>query len=329
MRWINKYRFHLVVLVIIAVFLGIINELKNGSTFGRRNTAFAIDDPDRVNEIVISATDNQVRLTKEDGKWFVNSGKEARVKSVDLMLQTLQRLRVSGPLPLNDRERILERINDSSVRVDVKRGRRYKSFYVYSEGIHYPTFMMLKGSRQAFRVEVLGFSGHVASLFIPEDVFWRPNILFNHKPDNIAEVVVRYRDAQKGSFTLRQSEEKEFTLFTFPEKVIPCPVNDSMAIRYLTNFFFVPFERFADERERFLTDSLQRSEADYWIRITEFNGEVSEVLFHRILSKQTDDSGNEMFDHFRLHALINNRSEMVVVPYHSVDLLLRTYSYFN
>lgn len=325
----KKYRVPLLLLLLIAVSLIIINHYKSGTTFGRRVTAFAIDNPERVNEIIISGSESQVKLTKESGLWIVNSGNEARQKAVELILQTLQRLRVSGSLPLADRERILERLDDSSVRVDVKRGRRYKTFYLYSEGVEYPTYMMLKGAGQAFSVEVLGFSGHVASLFIPEDGYWRPNILFNHKPDDIAEVVVRYRDEQKGSFALRQSQGREFSLYTLPEKVMPEPLNDSMAIRYMANFFYVPFERFANEGERSLMDSLQRSEADYWIRITGFNGEESEVFFHRILNKPTDDSGNEMFDHFRLHALINNRSEMIVVPYHSVDLLLRSYSYFN
>jgi hypothetical protein len=325
----RKYRVPLLLLLFIAASLVIINHYKGGTTFGRRVTAFAINDPERVREIIISGSDSQVKLTKENGLWLVNSGNEARQKAVELILQTLQRLRVSGSLPVADRERILERLEDSSVRVDVKQGRRYKTFFLYSEGTEYPTYMMLKGAGQAFRVEILGFSGHVASLFISEDGYWRPNILFNHKPDEIAEVVVGYRDRQKGSFALRQSRDGEFNLFAFPEMVMPEPLNDSMAIRYITNFFYVPFERFANEEERALMDSLQRSEADYWIRITGFNGEESEVSFHRILNKQTDDRGKEVYDHFRLHALINSRSEMVVVPYHSVDLLLRSKSYFN
>jgi hypothetical protein len=146
-------------------------------------------------------------------------------------------------------------------------------------------------------------------------------MLFNLEMSEIARVkLIRAHDNE--SFVLSQAAGNEFSLFSYPE-MHPAIVKDSLAIRYLAGFFHTPFERFANSRELPLFDSLAGATPDFYMNVSGHNGESRSVSFHKII--QQDGS----YDVFRLHALINDGNDMVIIPWHSVDLLLRSRSYFN
>lgn len=324
----KKYWFYLIIVAFLTVLVIFFNEYKKGTTLGKRDSGFSITRIDKISEIIITGDHGKVNLASEQGKWIANSNFEADKKAVDLILKTLERLRVKGPAPSAIRNELLEKLKNESVRIDVYKGRRCKTFYLYSEGKYSPTYMIIQGSDKPFIAEVIGFEGHVASLFALNESHFRTNILFNYKPYNIAEVFVKHKEDQKGSFILNKIQGEEFNVYNYSSGKRKENINDSLVIRYLANFYYTPYERLATAEERVLTDSLKKSEADYIIRVTDFDGEINEVFFHKIIKGNKEGSDTPDYDIFRLYALINDKSEMIVVPYHSVDLLLRTYSYF-
>jgi len=324
----KRYRLHITGFILLAVIAVILHEYRNGTTLNRRETDFAITDYDRIDEVRISGDEGMVVLTKENGHWLLNSRYEAREKAVGMLLQTFGRLRVSSPAPLSVHDEIMEKLREGSVLIDIGMGRRSRTYFVYSEGDQSPTYMLREGSSRPYRMEVLGYGGNVASLFVPDVDYWRTNILFNYRLNDIAEVLVHHRDNEEGSFILRQSPDREYSLYNYPGGELQEGISDSLAVRYLANFFYTPFERMANQDEIVLIDSLLNAGYDNLVRVTGHDGTVSEVLFHKIVSKDGDSDNSVQFDLFRLHALINDKSDMIVVPYHSVDLLLRSSSYF-
>ena len=324
----KRYRLHITGFILLALISVILHKYRNGTTLNRRETDFAITDYDRIDEVRISGDEGMVVLTKENGQWLLNSRYEAREKAVGMLLQTFGRLRVSSPAPMSVRDEIMEKLREGSVLIDIGMGRRSRTYYVYSEGPRSPTYMLRQGSSRPYRMEVLGYDGNVASLFVPDVDYWRTNILFNYRLDDIAEVLVHHRDNEAGSFMLRQSPDREYSLYSYPGGELQEGISDSLAVRYLANFYYTPFERMANRDEIVLIDSLLNAGYDKLLKVTGHDGSVSEVLFHKIVSKDGDNDNSLQFDLFRLHALINDKSDMIVVPYHSVDLLLRSSSYF-
>ena len=289
---------------------------------------FAITRPGSVNEIIISDGESRAFLQKDgNGEWVLNSEHEPRKKAVDLMLQTLTRLRSNYPVALTEREDLTGNFNDRATRVEVKTGNRTRSWLIYSEGQESPTFMLKEGDSKAYVVEVLGFSGHVASLFVADESFWRSNNLFNYHMSEIAEVTVQHKDPDMQSFRLSQSPEREFTLYEFPGGEQIPEISDSLAVRFLANFFYVPFERYANKNEEVLIDSLVRSDPDHIIGLKDFSGNTHEIYLHRKALNNTTET--EEYDPFRLYALKEEKRELVIIPYLSVDLLLRSASYFT
>lgn len=325
----KKYRFHIATVVILLLVALLLYRNTGRSTLGHSAGAFAIKNTEKVTGITIEGGDSKVVLVKKNNdRWSLNSSTEPSGRAVDMLLQTLSRLRISSPAPLAVSRELNEKQWEGSLRIDINEGRRLRTFFVYSAGRQEPTYMRAFGDSRVWEMEVVGFGGHVASLFVADEGYWRSNILFQIRPADIAEVIVVYSDESDDSFMLRQSADRQVSLFSYPGALQAEGINDSLAVRYLSGFMHVPFERFADEDEILLLDSLRAAGPDYFIRLTGHGGEVSEVRLHRILTENPGINGNPGFDIFRLHAIINGGSDMVVVPWHLVDLLLRSYSYF-
>jgi len=325
----KKYRLHTAGFILLALFALFINEFRKGTSLNRREIDFAVEDPGKIDEVKITGADGIVTLTRQDGLWILNSRFEARAQAVEMLLQTFTRLRVSSPAPLFVSEQIMGKMADQSLRVEIRMGRRRRTYFVYSEGDGSPAYMMMEGSSRPYTVEVVGFGADVASLFVSEESYWRTNILFSYRLNDISEVLVHHREDEDGSFLLSQSPDREFSLCSYPEGEVVEGVSDSLAVRFLANFIYVPYERMADRSESLLLDSLVTAGHDHLIRVTGRDGTVSEVSLNRIVADRGAGEDQPRYDLFRLYALINNRSEIAVVPYQSVDLILRSSSYFT
>jgi hypothetical protein len=323
----KKHRLRIVILILLALLAVFLNEYRGRTALGRRGLTIAVTRPEKVSGIIITDDRQQVVLRKENGTWMVNDH-QAREKAVEMLMQTLGRLRVSNPAPIAIQEELNEKLSNESVRIDIRRGRRSTTYFIHSAGGQEPTWILVQGSSRIYNTEVTGFSGNVASLFVPDESYWRDNLLFNYNAAEIAEVIVNHADNNDGSFVLRQSPERNFSLYGYPQRGQAENINDSLAIRYMANFFYTPYERLANAKELRLSDSLRGSEPDYLIKVTSRDGTSSEVRFHKIITGKNQQDDSLEFDVFRLHAIINDGNDMVIVPWHSVDLLLRRGSYF-
>jgi hypothetical protein len=319
-----KYRFHIATVLILLVVAMVLYRNSGRSTLGHKDVAIAVTNTDRVTAITITGSASEVSLVREnDSRWYLNSGFEPSESAVKLLVQTLARLRISGPAP----QSVSSLFNDD-LRIDIHEGRRARSIFVYSHGPGEPTYMRRSGDTRIWEVEVVGFGGHVASLFVADENYWRSNVLFGYKPAEIEEVIVVYPGEAEKSFILRQSADRQVSLFRHPDDGQAESVIDSIAARYLSGFMHVPFERFAGSGEKLLLDSLRNAGPDYLISVKGRNGEVTRASLHRILTGTSGTDGNPGFDVFRLHAVVNEGDDMVIVAWHMVDLLLRSYSYF-
>ncbi len=323
----KKHRLRIAIIILLALLVVFLHEYRGRTALGRRGLTVAVTRPERVSGIIITDDQRQVVLRKENGIWMVNDH-QAREKAVEMLMQTLGRLRVSNPAPLSIQEELNEKLSKESVRIDIRKGRRLTTYLIHSAGGDEPTYMLMQGSSRIYRTEVTGFSGNVASLFVSEESYWRDNLLFNYNSAEIAEVIVKHADNNDGSFVLRQSPERNFSLYGYPDGRQAGNLNDSLAIRYMANFFYTPYERLANAKELGLTDSLMGARPDYLIKVTSRDGTSSEVRFHKIITGSNERGDSLEFDIFRLHGIINEGNDMIIVPWHSVDLLLRRRSYF-
>jgi hypothetical protein len=289
---------------------------------------FAISRPGLVTEIKIEGDEGKVMLGRINGRWILNSEHETREKAVQLMLQTLSRLRVVSPAPTALAAELAEKFRDEAIRVEILAGKKRDAWLIYSDCQNSPTYMLKEGASQVFIVEVLGFNGHVASLFVSDENWWHPDILFNYHIHEIAEVTVQHRDNAGQSFMLRQSPDRGLSLYTWPGGQPINEFSDSLAVRFLANFFHITHERLALPDELRLLDSLAGEQPDHLVTVTDFGGSRKEVRLHRIMKGISED-GTPEYDIFRLYAIRGDDAGMAIVSYLSFDLVLREASYFS
>jgi hypothetical protein len=319
-----KYRFHIVIVLILLVVALLLYRNSGRSTLGLNAGAIATS-ADRITAITIAGSGSEVSLVRvNEDQWNLNSVYEPSRSAVKMLLQTLSRLRISGPAPQS-----VSLLFNDDLRIDIHEGRRVRTIFVYSSGPGEPTYMRLSGDSRIWEVEAVGFVGHVASLFVADESYWRSNILFGFKPADIEEIIVVYPGEAEKSFILRQSADRQVILFRYPDASHPEGVGDSLAARYFSGFMHVPFERFAGTGEKTLLDSLKNARPDYLISVKRRDGEVTRASLHRIITGTTGSDDDPGFDIFRLHALVNDGNDMVIVTWQMVDLLLRSYSYFH
>ncbi len=166
---------------------------------------FEITDTEKVEKIFLKNRNNQrILLQKKDGRWHLNDSLIARESAVNLMLTTLRKMRIKGPVAITARDNIIRNMAAKAVKVEVYDTKgKIKSFYVGgATPDQFGTYMYLEGSLQPYVVYIPGFDGYLTPRFSTAQDEWESRKLFRIKPEEITEVSVNYQDDPRGSFTL-------------------------------------------------------------------------------------------------------------------------------
>lgn len=96
----KKNKFALIIIGILIVFTVVLIVLKGKTnTFGGRDAEFAISDTSNVTRIFLANLDsNQVLLERGSDGWKLDGNYHAQQKKVDLLLTTLMKIKVRGPV---------------------------------------------------------------------------------------------------------------------------------------------------------------------------------------------------------------------------------------
>jgi hypothetical protein len=135
----SRYKYHIGV-VLFFILVACLYYIRERSI--RRDTSISLR-PERVMGITISSGQESVFLSKTATGWELEPGLPARAVAVDMLFQTLERIRYTSPAPLSERERIRGELFHRSVRVDLKEGRRTNSFHICTDEIRGLSYIML------------------------------------------------------------------------------------------------------------------------------------------------------------------------------------------
>lgn len=321
------FYYALVLLGLLTVLLWFLTR-DHGRTFDRGLTDFAVQETGRLERIIMEDGDKRLELEKKEGKWILNGILETREEAVEQFFQTLQRIRIKSPAPAALSEELLAGFSDSSVKVSLSTGRSSKTFFVYENGLRNEAYMMMENSEQPFAVDVYGYRGSVSNLFVVDEGYWRPNMLFSANPSHISSVRVEYSEKPSHSFLLEQAEKNRYKLTKLSSGEKIERLNDSIVAVFLSNFYYLPFQRYANDEEIKKADSLRNSLPEYRITLSTENGYFRDVKLFRVSLSSDTETGGRQTDPFILHGLVNNDEDMIIVRYTDVDLILRRAGYF-
>lgn len=215
-----------ILLLLFAILALFTYRYLNKADTTRTGKEFAIDNTTQIGKIVMwDKMKRRITLTREDKHWQVNGKYEARQEPVDLLLETFNRMRVTGQVPRAAEEKVRRSINVNGIITEIydRNDRLIKTLYV---GDSAPgskaTYMMQKGGNYPYQISIPNWEGVLTPRFMMKEIDWRDRAVFRYDTDEIKSIKVEYfaPDKKELSFqaTRKGNDYQVDKLYGLPEK---------------------------------------------------------------------------------------------------------------
>lgn len=330
----KKNRLYLLIFIILFVIAAILYLGNSNVTLKKELRDFAVEDTASVSKIYLVNKNNQEVFLerKENNLWWVNEKYPARKESIDLILKTLNRVRVRAPVSKSARENVITMLAGRNVKVEIYKGNKlHKVFYVGgATQDQRGTYMLMEGSSAPFIGHIEGFSGYLSSRFFIDEELWRDPGIYRYRSDDIKSVTLLYYQKPEQSFKINRISDKDFNIEPLYEGKESEPF-DTLAVRfYTTQFKNISWEFLASEFDPVRKDSIVLTSALFTITVEDVTGKNTSVTsFLKPADGKEDMEGNILeIDNERMFALLNDEEFFVIVQYHIFDKVIVDYDSF-
>jgi len=298
--------------------------LTGQSPFGKSNSSFATEQGREITRIELSSAGRKLILEKKNDAWLINGKSEARKSGIMFIERILREIKIKSPVSAGLFESEIKDKNIIPVKVKVFENRSLlNNFLVYKTMSNpYGNIMKIKESSKPFIVYVPGYDGNIGSVFITNELYWQPYIVFNLLPSEIASVKFENFSDTTSSFKITKIDQ-QYSLSGSPG--INTGWDSSLIIRYLSYFARVPFESWAFDLKDIEKKSIEASQPLY--RITVITSRKSTNILN-LWALQTMDNGFKKTDSDRLLGKTDASDGLFIMRYFDIDPLIKKRSYF-
>jgi hypothetical protein len=334
------------VLLLLTLTLVVTNRT---STLDRKETSFAVSDTAAITKIFIADMDtNQVLLERKGLTWNLNGQHPAQSRKIDLLLNTMMKLRVRAPVSQAGHNTVISRMSGISVKVEVyqivplinlfdriklfPREKKVKTYYVGdATKDNMGTFMLMEGAKTAYIVYLPGFRGFVSSRFTAFADDWRDHVVFRHSLGNIRSVKMEFNADKEQGFLLEAQEMNNYKLTRLSDMHQTTSFDTLRVLNYLTSFSDIRFEALLNNKmPRPQKDSILASPFMHRITLTDMSGKQTVVTtFEKRATYDPRQVDYEFVpvDLDRLYGLVNDDKDFVLMQYYTFDKVLRPLDY--
>ena len=334
----KKTAIYLIILIVLAggVYY-IIKERDNTSTISKKDQDFAVEDISKIGKIRLADKENNVVVfEKKNNQWLLNDKYEPRKAELELLLNTIENIRVKSPVSKSARNNVIRGMSGRHTLVEVfdQKGKLIKSYFVggvTTSGVG--NYMKMKDSEHLFEVYIPGFNGHLETRYFTDEQDWRSRKIFAYEPGTIQSISVDYINRPEESFKLTVVARDSFNVEQLNKNN---PANKSIDERaanlYLNHFQKIHAEAYVNDVIN--EQAILASEPIVIMKVRDIQGKENEIkIYSKPVSKRTkqqfDPAGAEMeYDRERFYALINEGEDWVVIQEFVFGKLFVTYSFF-
>jgi hypothetical protein len=313
----KKWLFWLVMLLLLGSLLFLLLRPKGEPKDDRKD--FEIEETEDIQKIFLKdRNDNSVLLQRSDENWLLNDSLFARKPAVELLLKTMKKIRVKGPVPKTARSNIIRQMAAKAVKVEIYDSKgKLKTYYVGGPTPdQFGTYMYMENSLYPYVVHIPGFDGYLTPRYSVNQDEWESRQIFSIPVKDIQSVSVNYTNEPEYSFKLIKNGE-DFTIES-DGLTDPSMLNFGAVSSYFSNFKNISYEGYPPmfEQNRAKEDSIKKTPPWCELTVTGNNGK-SERL--RIWQKEArsdlslyDQEGNPLaIDPERLYALKDGKERLV------------------
>jgi hypothetical protein len=337
-------------LVLLALTLVLVFTNRN-STLDRKETSFAVSDTAAITKIFIADMDtNEVLLEREGNSWKLNGQYPAQSRKIDLLLNTMMKLRVRAPVSQAGHNTVISRMSGISVKVEVyqivplinlfdriklfHREKKVKTYYVGdATKDNMGTFMLMEGAKTAYIVYLPGFRGFVSSRYTAFADDWRDHLVFRHKLTDIRSVKMEFNRDKEQGFLLETVDKNNYKITRLSDMQLMPAYDTLRVLNYLTSFSDIRFEALLNNKmPGSRKDSILASPFMHRITLTDMSGKQTVVTTFE--KRETYDPRQVDYEFVpvdldRLYGLVNDDKDFVLMQYYTFDKVLRPLEYLQ
>ena len=347
----NKIAF--IITLILIIIASILITTNNNTTLKKESSNFALLDTSNVTRIFIAdKQNNNVTLEKvTTGNWKINNHAKADSRKVNMLLKTMQDIRVRNPVSLAEHNNVISRLAAAAKKVEIYQivnridlfgwiklfphEKLTKVYYVGGATMdNLGTYMWMEGKEKnkAFVVHIPNFRGFVSPRYSPKQDDWRDHTIFNYSISEIQSIKIEYFENANLSYKVENLNNRDFKLISLADNKEISNYDTLKLLNFITAFQSVKFEALLTNiTEKSKMDSITSSKPAHIITVVDKKGNSNIVkTFHKEGFEDKIGDGAKLVpvDFERLYASLNDGSDFVLLQYYSFDKVLRPLTYF-
>lgn len=345
----------LIILFIILAPAAIWFLMQNDSgTLEDAESGFAISDTSSVSKIFIAdMKTNSVLMERTEDGWMLDGKHKANTKVVDLLLETMLKIKVKTPVPIAARDNVVRRLSSIGIKVEIYQEAfrinlfgKYKFFpyeklaKVYFVGDVTPdnlgTYMLMDGATDPYVMHIPRFRGFLSPRYSPKLDDWRSHEVFSQDLSEISSVTIEFFEKPEESFKVEIIDSYgNYNLTRLNDNSNVSRYDTLKLLNFLTSFADLRYEsRLNNLMSPVLIDSITSSPALYKITLVDDKNDTISVkgFAKRSLPEEIkEDAYFQLIpdDMDRFHALINNGNDFVLMQFYIFDKVLYPLSYYT
>ena len=320
----NRKTIILISVIGIVVLAFFILKRNIGSTMSGKEMDFGFATTDKIDKIFMSNNRSReyILLVKQDARnWTVNKDFKANPVQVDILMETLRKMKVKRPVAKGERATVLKDFVLNGTKVEIyESGSLSKTFFV---GRNTPdemgSYFYMEDAKEPYVCYIPGFNGYLNSRFFTNLNAWKSKIVFNYKEEDIKTIEVKWTGEPDRSFVI--NNENNTPVLSTGNKVFEnnTEVNLNKLKSYMKLWENLSYEGHPIDLKRPQIDSIANSTPFITIKVTDKKNQVTTLNVHRKGIKprtrvQHDTEGNPLgFDIEVYYAFINNSKEIVQI----------------
>lgn len=321
----NKKTIILISVLGIVILAFFILKRNIGSTMSGSEMDFGYASTDKIDKIFMNNNRSReyILLTRQDAKtWTVNKDFKANSSQVDILLETLRKMKVKRPVAKGERETVLKDFVLNGTKVEIyESGKLSKTFFVgRNTADEMGSYFYMENAKEPYVCYIPGFNGYLNSRFFTNLTAWKSKTIFNYKEEEIKTIQLTWTEEPDKSFVI--NNENNTPVLSAGNKVFEnnTEVNLNKLKSYMKLWENLSYEGHPIDLKGPQIDSIASSTPFLIIKVTDKKDQVTTLSIHRkgIKSRtrvQHDTEGNPLnFDIEAYYAFVNdNKKEIVQV----------------
>lgn len=346
----KKRNIILIAIVAVIAIVALIVALRGSrkSTFPQD---YHIEDIASVTRIFLADKQNQhVLLTRTgDSTWLVENQYEANQSMVDLLLETLNTMRIRQQVNRNAVPTINKDLAAHAVKVEVYQrkplinwfGGHLKLFPREKLSVTYfvgretqdmmASYMYRQGDKTPYVIHIPGFRGFPTPRFVTDPLKWRSHTIVDLDVRQIERVELSIPDMPDESFAIQREGDGFYLELHDHQRA--AGFDTARVAQMLSCFTYLNFDEFAAIVPNSFADSCVSGSPRTILSVIDTAGKTHELRTYikynnpDDLLAMPDPEMYETFDLDRLYAIVDNR-DTVLIQYFIFDNILQPASYF-